>query len=68
MLPTVGSSSPAIIRKVVVLPQPEGPSKAKKDPFGIVSERSSTALKSPYSLVIRVSIKSPRAELASNDT
>ncbi|CAB5147823.1 unannotated protein [freshwater metagenome] len=47
MLPDVGSSSPAIIRSVVVLPQPDGPSNAKNEPFGITNERSSTALKSP---------------------
>ena len=62
MLPTVGSSSPATIRSVVVLPQPDGPRRAKKEPAGITSERSSTALKSPYVLVIRVSFKSPRAD------
>ncbi|CAB4952560.1 unannotated protein [freshwater metagenome] len=47
MLPAVGSSKPAIIRSVVVLPQPEGPSSAKNEPLGIVSDKSSTAVKSP---------------------
>ena len=30
MRPEVGISSPAIMRKVVVLPQPDGPSRTKK--------------------------------------
>ena len=41
--PRVGSSKPPIIRSVVVLPQPDGPSSAKKLPRSISSERSSTA-------------------------
>jgi hypothetical protein len=47
MLPTVGSSNPAIIRRVVVLPHPEGPSNAKNEPSGIVNDKSLTAVKSP---------------------
>src|SRR3954451_5870753 len=35
------------MRSVVVLPHPEGPSRAKKLPRGTISERSSTATKSP---------------------
>ncbi|CAB5002672.1 unannotated protein [freshwater metagenome] len=35
------------MRKVVVLPQPEAPRRAKKEPAGIVSVRSSTAATSP---------------------
>ena len=31
-MPPVGSSSPAIIRSVVVLPQPDGPSMTKNSP------------------------------------
>ena len=53
MLPSVGSSSPATIRSVVVLPQPDGPSRAKNEPGGIVSERSSTATNEPKRLVTR---------------
>ena len=45
MVPSVGSSSPATIRSVVVLPQPDGPSSAKNDPDGMVRDRSSTATK-----------------------
>src|SRR3954471_15582177 len=43
MVPPVGSSKPPIIRSVVVFPQPDGPSMAKKLPRSISSERSSTA-------------------------
>ena len=43
----VGSSSPATIRRVVVLPQPEAPSRAKNEPWGTVRSRSSTAVKAP---------------------
>src|SRR5438067_4272625 len=47
ILPEDGSSSPAIIRKVVVLPQPEGPSKTKNSPSAIVNDDARTAVKSP---------------------
>ncbi len=49
--PLVGSSKPAIILKVVVFPQPDGPSKAKNDPAGMVRVKSCTAVKSSYLLV-----------------
>ena len=32
IVPAVGVSSPATIRSVVVLPQPDGPSSAKNEP------------------------------------
>src|SRR4249919_698615 len=51
MVPDVGVSRPATIRNVVVLPHPEGPSRAKKEPVGTSRSRSSTALKVPKSLV-----------------
>ena len=44
IVPSVSSSSPATMRRVVVLPQPEAPSSAKKLPCGTVTERSSTAV------------------------
>jgi hypothetical protein len=47
MLPAVGSSSPAIMRKVVVLPQPEGPSRVTSVLAAIVNEMSRTAATSP---------------------
>ena len=43
MRPSVGSSKPPIIRSVVVLPQPDGPSSAKNEPRGISTEIPSTA-------------------------
>src|SRR3954464_5972337 len=49
--PAVGSSRPATMRRVVVLPQPDGPSRAKNEPLGTVSDRSRTAVKSPKRLV-----------------
>ena len=47
MSPSSGSSSPATQRKVVVLPQPEGPSRQTNWPFPTLSETPSTAVKSP---------------------
>ncbi len=40
IFPEVGSSSPAIIRSVVVLPQPEGPSMTKNSPSSTVKVES----------------------------
>ena len=50
MLPEVGSSSPAIMRSVVVLPQPDGPSMTKNSPSATVKFESCTATKSPNAL------------------
>src|SRR5262245_19199172 len=47
MRPPVGSSRPAIMRKVVVLPQPEGPSRQKNSPFLTVKSAPRTAAKLP---------------------
>jgi hypothetical protein len=49
--PAVGVSSPAIILSVVVLPQPEGPSRQTNSPSPISRLRSETAVKSPNFLV-----------------
>jgi hypothetical protein len=43
MLPESGKSRPAIIRKSVVLPEPDGPSKATSSPSSISSETFSRA-------------------------
>ena len=59
--PAVGSSNPDTIRSVVVLPQPEGPSRAKKDPWGTCSDKSFTALKSPNDFVRFSRNRSPSA-------
>src|SRR4029079_16561164 len=45
MAPAVGSSSPAIMRSVVVLPQPEGPSRQRNWPSSTVKLASLTAWK-----------------------
>jgi hypothetical protein len=41
--PSVGSTKPAISRSVVVLPQPEGPSRQTSNPCSMRSETLSTA-------------------------
>src|SRR5687767_3137981 len=46
MEPEVGNSSPASMRSVVVLPQPEGPSSTTNLPYSSVSVESRTATKS----------------------
>src|SRR3954463_3009872 len=48
--PEVGSSRPAIMRKVVVLPQPDGPSRQKNSPSRTVKLESCTATKSAKAL------------------
>ena len=45
--PSLAISSPAIMRKVVVLPQPEGPSRVTSWPGSMVKETSSTAVTLP---------------------
>ena len=49
--PSVGCSKPAIMRSVVVLPQPDGPSSEKNSPSAIVRSRSSTAVAAPKRFV-----------------
>src|SRR4051795_11336876 len=51
MLPDVGVSSPATMRRVVVFPQPEGPSRAKNDPVGTSRSSDCTAVNAANSLV-----------------
>jgi hypothetical protein len=46
IFPEVGDSNPAIMRRVVVLPQPEGPSIEKNDPRSMPKQASCTATKS----------------------
>src|SRR3954447_13363924 len=50
MRPEVGNSSPAIIRSVVVLPQPEGPSRQKNSPSSTMKLELCTATNSPNAL------------------
>ena len=42
ILPSVGVSSPAIIRRIVVLPQPDGPSNVMNELSGISRLKLST--------------------------
>src|SRR5262249_36161630 len=49
--PAVGSTKPAIRRNVVVLPQPEGPSRQTSNPCSMRSDTSSTAAVLSYRLV-----------------
>ena len=51
MWPSVGTSKPASMRSVVVLPHPDGPSRLKNSPFGIARSMLSTAVKSPNRFV-----------------
>src|SRR5262245_54796247 len=53
--PDSGRSSPAMQRMVVVLPQPDGPSRTSISPSGTVSERLSTAT-TPANDLVRLSI------------
>ena len=54
--PWVGSMKPEIIRRIVVLPQPEGPRKEKNSPGLIVTSTLSTARKVPKSIETLVEI------------
>ena len=45
--PSDGVSRPAIMRSVVDLPQPEGPSRTTSLPEGVAKEMRSTALAAP---------------------
>jgi len=44
MAPPLGSTKPAIICRVVVLPQPDGPSNETNSPFSTSRESPSTAV------------------------
>src|SRR5258708_17365222 len=47
MVPSLGSRKPAIMRSVVVLPQPDGPSSETNSPRVSASVARSTAVKAP---------------------
>src|SRR5512136_654144 len=53
--PAVGATKPAIMRSVVVLPHPDGPSSTTSSPWGMSRSTSATAWESPYVLVRPVS-------------
>ena len=63
--PSVGSSKPPIIRSVVVLPHPDGPSSAKNEPRGISTEIPSTATDSSNRLTSGLAVAQPVAAAAS---
>jgi dihydroxyacetone kinase-like protein len=64
MRPAVGISSPAIIRSVVVLPQPEGPSSTKNWPCPMVRVKSRTATKSSKRFCTSMNTPTPISPMA----
>src|SRR6056297_4299927 len=58
MSPSEGARNPAIIRMIVVLPQPDGPRMEKNEPGGTSKLTSSTAVVSPNRLVRWVQARS----------
>src|SRR5882724_1831862 len=68
MRPAVGVSRPAIIRRVVVLPQPEAPTKVKSSRSPISRERSRTACTARAPRPKRLSRCSSRTEIAMRDS
>jgi len=65
MSPLVGGSCPAIMRNVVVLPQPDGPNRQQYLPPGISAEIASTATVGPKVLVSSMSLTSDDAVITS---
>src|SRR3972149_5183864 len=57
IVPAVGISKPAIIRSVVVLPQPDGPRKLTNSPFSAPRLKSSTATVAPKCFCTPVSTR-----------
>ena len=55
--PSVGFSNPAIMRSVVVLPQPDGPRNDTNSPFSADRLNDSTATVSPNCLRTSVSTR-----------
>ena len=51
-VPEVGASRPAIVRRSVVLPQPDGPSNAKNSPSSIARSSSSIARTPPGNTLV----------------
>src|SRR5688572_17678734 len=63
--PASGSSNPASIRKVVVLPQPEGPSSDRNSPTSTFRSMPSTAVTVPKRLVTPANSTEPTAAILS---
>ena len=55
IVPRVGSSRPAIIRSVVLFPQPEGPTSTSSSPSPTVRSRSATAVTLPGNVLHKFS-------------
>src|SRR5512141_2297130 len=55
--PVVGVSKPAIMRRVVVLPQPDGPRKDTNSPFFTSKLKSFTTVVAPHCLEMSVSAR-----------
>src|SRR6516225_3268126 len=70
--PPVTVSSPAIIRRIVLLPQPDGPTRTRNSPSTISKSTPCTTSRSPYFLTRRLTttcaISVPSARSASHDT
>ena len=62
MSPSVGNSCPPIIRSVVVLPQPDGPSRTTYSPWSTCRFTSSTATVPPGKTFVRPTRSSPDPE------
>src|SRR5579863_2971391 len=58
MWPLSTFSNPAIIRRVVVLPQPDGPRREKNSPGRTVRDRSCTTFLTPVGLLKDLSTRS----------
>src|SRR4026207_2095269 len=57
MVPSLGARKPAIMRRVVVLPQPDGPSSETNSPGGGIRLRRSTAVTAPKRRLTSVSTR-----------
>src|SRR5215471_15595020 len=55
IVPVVASSRPAIIRRRVDLPQPDGPTRTRNSPLPIVSDTPSTATTPPEKTLLTLS-------------
>src|SRR3954466_6926772 len=69
-VPSVISSRPAIMRRLVVLPQSEGPTRTMNSPSWMARSRSSTATKSPNFLetLSKVTVAMAVSHAAARDT
>src|SRR6188474_1965920 len=64
--PALGSSSPAMILKIVLLPQPDGPIRLTNRPCGIVSVTGASAWKEPVG-VLNVMLTSSTQSFGAED-